>query len=55
VSREDRVAAELERLAADLRDGEATLYGYRVETEPPVERGAVAAPGRWFEFELREE
>jgi hypothetical protein len=48
--REARLAAELERIAAALRAGEASLYGYRVRTDPPVERGAVAGPDGWFEF-----
>jgi hypothetical protein len=55
MSREERLAADFEELAAALRAGEATLYGYRVRTDPPVERGAVAAPAGWFEFEFRHE
>jgi hypothetical protein len=53
VTREEHVAATLERAAAALRDGEAELYGYRVrETPAPHETGAVAFDGDWLEFRV---
>ncbi|WP_318568249.1 hypothetical protein [Salinigranum marinum] len=54
--RADALATAFERVAADLRDGTATLYGYDVRTEPrPRERGGVSYADGWlsFEFERR--
>ncbi|WP_415378726.1 hypothetical protein [Halosimplex sp. TS25] len=55
-SREDRIAADLESIAAQLREGEATLYGYDVElaSDGRVQRGGVACAGGWFAFEFDE-
>lgn len=51
--RADSLASELERVAAELRDGEARLYGYRVEREPAeMERGAITYSGGWLAFEF---
>jgi hypothetical protein len=53
-TREARLAEELEAVAAQLREGEATLYGYRVEIDGDRtrERGGVADDGGWLAFEL---
>lgn len=51
--RDDAVADAIEAVAAALRDGEATVYGYRVRDDPdPHRTGAVAYPGGWFEFRI---
>jgi hypothetical protein len=49
------LAAELERIAAELRDDEATLHGYRVrERDGDVtESGGVDCSLGWFRFQLR--
>lgn len=53
MTREEHVAATLERAAAALREGEAELYGYRVRgTVPDSETGAVAFDDAWLEFSL---
>ncbi|MFB6170423.1 MAG: hypothetical protein ABEJ06_04665 [Haloarculaceae archaeon] len=60
--RERLLAAELERVAAELRRGEARLYGYRVHREgggqatPPYtdESGAIDHTGGWLEFRFQE-
>ncbi|MFB6165014.1 MAG: hypothetical protein ABEJ31_07630 [Haloarculaceae archaeon] len=47
------LAAEFERVAADLRDGEATLYGYDVRRDrTDRERGGIAYDGGWLTFEI---
>lgn len=52
-TRETVLAATFERLAADLRDGRATVYGYDVRTgDHPRERGGVAFSGGWLSFEF---
>ncbi|WP_380675666.1 hypothetical protein [Salinigranum sp. GCM10025319] len=54
--RDDVLAATFERIAADLRDGTATVYGYDVRTEPgPRERGGITYSGGWLSFELERE
>jgi hypothetical protein len=54
--RADALAATFERIAADLRDGTATVYGYDVRTEPGLrERGGVTYAGGWLSFELERE
>lgn len=54
-AREETLAATFERIAADLRDGSATLYGYDVRTEPPLrERGGISSAVGWLSFELVE-
>lgn len=54
--RDDALAEELERVAAALREGEAAVYGYDVESDPrPVQSGAVSYPGGWFEFRFEPE
>ncbi|WP_436923085.1 hypothetical protein [Halosimplex amylolyticum] len=55
-SREDRIAADLESIATQLRDGDATLYGYEVELESDgrVQRGGITCADGWFAFELDE-
>lgn len=51
--RDDVLAATFERIAADLRDGTATVYGYDVRTGPgPRERGGITYSGGWLSFEL---
>jgi hypothetical protein len=50
----DHVAAELERAAAALRAGEATVYGYAVRSADGRESGAVAYGDRWLEFVLEQ-
>ena len=51
--RADALAAELDRIAAELRTGTATLYGYDVEAEPTErERGGVDYSGGWLSFEI---
>lgn len=60
--RERQLAAELEQAAAELRDGEARLCGYRVRREGESqgtpeyteEAGAIDYSAGWFEFQLRE-
>jgi hypothetical protein len=50
--RDERLAARLERIAAELREGDATLYGYDVRTDPrPRERGGVSYSDGWLSFE----
>lgn len=52
-AREEVLAATLEQIAADLRDGSAVLYGYDVRTEPRLrERGGVSSSVGWLSFEL---
>ncbi|PSQ04753.1 hypothetical protein BRC92_03525 [Halobacteriales archaeon QS_4_69_31] len=53
-TREARLAEELGAVAAQLREGEATLYGYRVEVDGDRtrERGGVADDGGRLAFEL---
>ena len=53
-TRTDRLAADLELSAAQLRDGEGTLYGYDVATGNggTVERGGIACEEGWLSFEL---
>ncbi|WP_136600823.1 hypothetical protein [Salinigranum halophilum] len=47
------LAATFERIASDLRDGSATVYGYDVRLEPrPRERGGVSYTEGWLSFEL---
>lgn len=55
-SRERRLAADLESIAAQLRDGEATLHGYRVDLGPAgrVQRGGITCADGWFAFEFDE-
>lgn len=55
-SREDRLASDLESIAAQVRAGEATLHGYRVDLDPDgrVQRGGIACEEGWFAFELDE-
>jgi hypothetical protein len=55
MTREDVLAAEFERLAERLRDENATVYGYDVQADPPVERGGIAYDDRWLTFELERE
>jgi hypothetical protein len=51
--RNEALAAAFERIAADLRDGTATVYGYDVRTEPPLrERGGLSYDDGWLSFEL---
>jgi hypothetical protein len=51
--RADALAATFERVAADLREGTATLYSYDVRTEPrPRERGGISYSGGWLSFEF---
>jgi hypothetical protein len=51
--RTDYLATELERVATELRDGEARLHGYRIDRDPTErERGAIAYSGGWLEFEF---
>jgi len=51
--REAAVAATLERVAAALRAGDASLYGYRIQRDPRErERGAVSYADGWFEFAI---
>jgi hypothetical protein len=51
--RDEALAAAFERIAADLRDGTATVYGYDVRTEPRArERGGVSYDDGWLSFEL---
>lgn len=52
MGREDKLAAEFERVAAALRDGEAAVYGYDVDPDAPAQRGAVAYSGGWLAFEF---
>ncbi|PSQ30240.1 hypothetical protein BRD06_02055 [Halobacteriales archaeon QS_9_67_15] len=53
-TRADRLAADLEPIAAQLRDGEGTLYGCDVATENggTVERGGIACEEGWLSLEL---
>jgi len=51
--REERVTAELERIARELRSGEAAHYGYEVRLDPPHSRGEVTFPDGWLRFDLR--
>ncbi|MFC7141687.1 hypothetical protein ACFQMA_17845 [Halosimplex aquaticum] len=55
-SREDRIAADLESIAAQLREGEATLYGYEVDLDAAgrVQRGGITCADGWFAFEFDE-
>ena len=54
--RADALAATFERIAADLRDGTTTVYGYDVRMEPGLrERGGVTYSGGWLSFELERE
>lgn len=47
------LASEFERIAAELRAGEATLSGYEVQREPVEhERGGIDYSGGWLVFEL---
>jgi hypothetical protein len=50
------LAAEFESVAAALRAGEATVYGYEIRDEPAPahESGAVSFPGGWLEFRFEE-
>jgi hypothetical protein len=51
--RNEVLAAAFERIAADLRAGNATLYGYDVSTEPQLrERGGISHEGGWLSFEF---
>jgi hypothetical protein len=51
--RNEALAAAFERIAEDLRAGNATLYGYDVSTEPKLrERGGISHEGGWLSFEL---
>ncbi|WP_152039791.1 hypothetical protein [Salinigranum salinum] len=51
--RNEVLAASFERIAAALRTGDATLYGYDVSTEPQLrERGGISHEGGWLSFEL---
>ncbi|MFC4358369.1 hypothetical protein ACFO0N_10475 [Halobium salinum] len=53
--REDRLAAEFERVAAELGSGEAALHGYDVTLDPAHERGGVRFSGGWLRFDLAAE
>jgi hypothetical protein len=47
------LAATFERIAAELREGTATVYGYDVRVEPRLrERGGVSYTEGWLSFEL---
>jgi hypothetical protein len=51
--RTDYLAAELERVATELRDGDGRLYGYRIERDPSErELGTIAYSGGRLEFEF---
>jgi len=51
--RTEAIASELERVAAELRTGDAAVYGYRIQREPRErERGAVAYSGGWLAFDV---
>ena len=52
--RNEALAAEFERIARALREGEATVYGHRVQFSPASERGGIAYDDRWLRFELEE-
>lgn len=47
------LAAEFERIARALREGDATVYGHRIQTTPDRERGGVAYDDQWLRFEFR--
>ncbi|MFB6183060.1 MAG: hypothetical protein ABEI96_00760 [Haloarculaceae archaeon] len=55
--RAEVVAEELDRVAAELRTGEATLYGYRIKRDPKPasERGGVVYSGGFLTFEFEAE
>lgn len=51
--RTDYLAAELERVARELREGEGQLYGYRIERDPAErEQGLIDYSGGRLEFEF---
>jgi len=53
VTRDEHLAATFERIAAEIRDGEATVYGYDVDLDSPRrERGGIACSLGWVEFEI---
>ncbi|WP_459194408.1 hypothetical protein [Halosimplex sp. J119] len=55
-SREERLAADLESIASQLRAGEATLHGYRVDLDSAgrVQQGGITCKDGWFAFEFDE-